>query len=258
MQRTILLALFLLCFITGFSQVIEDKKLVVSGIVKDSLNNPVPYARIQVKNGSDSIISDYYGTFHIPVIAGDTISVSAPSFNHYYIVIPKEVKGQEYITEVIMKQELAGWRDLVKSPWPATYEEFKAEFMKIEIVDPLANLDLHLPSPEELRNYAYPQGGIVIQGPISFLYDQFSKEARSKKLYAELVVKEKAGKRYNKELVAKITGLKNDDQIKKFMEFCSLQIRFILESTDYELYAAILDCYKDYCSRGFEPDSVGN
>ena len=61
------------------------------------------------------------------------------------------------------------------------------------------------------------------------------------------MLKETAGKRYNKEVVSHITGLKDEDQIRKFMEFCALQIKFILESTDYELYAAILGCYKEYC-----------
>jgi hypothetical protein len=51
--------------------------------------------------------------------------------------------------------------------------------------------------------------------------------------------------------------LKNEDDIKNFMEFCALQIKFILESTDYELYAAILNCYDEYCKAGFQPAQAG-
>jgi hypothetical protein len=69
--------------------------------------------------------------------------------------------------------------------------------------------------------------------------------------------KERAEKRYNKALVSRITGLKTEDDLKKFMQFCALQIKFILESTDYELYAAISNCYDEYCRAGFQPDQSG-
>lgn len=94
-------------------------------------------------------------------------------------------------------------------------------------------------------------------GPFSLLYGHYSKEAKSKKLYADLILKERAGRRYNKILVSKITGLINDDEIKNFMEFCALQIKFILESTEYELYAAILGCYNEYCEKGYNPGTTG-
>jgi hypothetical protein len=115
-------------------------------------------------------------------------------------------------------------------------------------------LNLHLPSPRELKLLAmdptYEPGQIRIysgSGPIGLIYGQFSKEARSKKTYAELIRKDKADKRYNRIVVSRITGLKDEEDITNFMEFCSLQIKFILESTDYELYAAIMDCYHDFC-----------
>jgi hypothetical protein len=138
-------------------------------------------------------------------------------------------------------------KDSALSHWPATWEEFKKEFIEMKIEDPVANLDLHLPSPKELRNCAYPQGGIVMQGPISFLYDRFSKEARSKRIYADLTRKDAAAVRYNSVLITKITGLQDEQEIKKFIEFCALPVEFILNASDYELYATILDCYEEFC-----------
>jgi hypothetical protein len=160
------------------------------------------------------------------------------------------LKVPDYLLRSHLQQDSIDLTKLGIHPWPATWEQFKKEFMEVKVEDPMANLDLHLPSPEELRNYAYPCGGIRMQGPISYLYDQFSREARSKKTYADLMIKEKVSKRYNKEVVAKVTGMTNEDEIKKFMEFCALQIQFILESTDYELYAAIMNCYSEFCKTG--------
>jgi hypothetical protein len=137
--------------------------------------------------------------------------------------------------------------DSVLAPWPATYEEFKKAFIEMVIEDPLANLDLHLPSPAEMRNIAYPQGGIIMPGPISLLYDQFSKEARSKRIYAGLLKKDLVAVRYNNAVISKLTGLKDEKEIKKFIDFCALKVQFILDSSDYELYAAIMDCYEKFC-----------
>lgn len=138
--------------------------------------------------------------------------------------------------------------DSVHAPWPATYEEFKKAFIEMVIQDPLENLDLHLPSPAEMRNLAYSQGGIVMPGPISMLYDQFSKEARSKRIYADLMKKERADVRYNNVLITRVTGIKHEDEIKKFKDFCVLQVQFILDASDYELYAAIMNCYAEFCT----------
>ena len=44
----------------------------------------------------------------------------------------------------------------------------------------------------------------------------------------------------------KITGLKDDQEIREFMKFCTLEVKFILEASDYELYLAIRNCYVEY------------
>lgn len=235
------------CLIYSFAQTNETGRVIVNGEIKESNFEPVSYAHILLKTRNEGCVGDYYGKFTIGVFPGDTLIISAVSLHHEIIFIPDTISSAEYFVQVFMQKDTVNLKELVVRPWPATFKLLKEEFMKIEIEDPIADLDLHLPTPEEMRNLAYSQGGIVIPGPIGILYDQFSKEARSKKIYAELMKKENAGKRYNKTMVKRITGLKNDDDIRKFMEFCALQIRFILESTDYELYAAIMNCFGEFC-----------
>jgi hypothetical protein len=137
--------------------------------------------------------------------------------------------------------------DSVHTMWPATYEEFKKAFIALEVEDPLANLDLHLPSPAEMRNLAYGGYIAVSKGPVSMLYDQFSKEARAKRIYADLLKKERAAVRYNNVLITRITGIKDEDKIREFIDFCALPVQFILNSSDYEIYAAIMNCYEVFC-----------
>lgn len=253
-----LVIIFILFNLMGAFAQTEDKKLVsIQGEIKDIRQNPVSYAHILSTSENGGWISDYYGNFKIDVVAGDTLLIKAVSYHPVYLIIPDDLVLRPYNFDITMHDDTVRLKELVIRPWPATYEELKREFLKVEIDDPIANLDLRLPSPEELKMLSC-QGAIVMPGPFSLLYDKYSKEARSKKLYAELVKKDKAEVRYNKGLITRITGLKNDDEIKKFMEFCALQVKFILESTDYELYAAILKCYDEFCQAEILENPAGN
>jgi hypothetical protein len=188
-------------------------------------------------------------------LQSDTLIDTAFSY-HHLLPIPDNFNSKgnfykDYLNGGTVHLKIPGVR-----PCPATYEQFKKEFLELEVEDPLANLDLHLPSPEEMRMLAC-QGGIVMPGPISILYDQFSKEARSKEIYAGLMKKDEAALRYNDALITKLTGIKDKDEIQKFMDFCAIQIQFILKSSDYELYAAIMDCYGEFCKTGTDTVAPG-
>jgi len=176
---------------------------------------------------------------------------SAGSFHHALIPLPGTMALTGNHFKVFMQTKVVNLKELVVRPWPATYQQFKKEFIEMEIEDPLANLDLHLPSPEEMRMLACSPGGTGIS-IISFLYDKYSKEALSKKIYEGLMKKEKAAVRYNNALISKITGIKDETEIRKFIDFCALQVQFILDSSDYELYAAIMDCYQNFCINEYD------
>ena len=250
MLKRFIAAIFFIYGSTSFAQVEHAGRISVKGEIRDIDHEPVSYAHIQVKSKNEGWVGDYYGKFSIGLLAGDTLLITAVSFHPAVIPIPLNIAGNEYLMQVILQKDTVNLKELVIHPWPSTYSQFKKEFMELDVEDPIANLDLNLPSPEEMRNLAYPEGGIFIPGPIGILYNQFSREARLKRTYAELMKKERADKRYNASIVSRVTGMKNADDIKKFIEFCALQIKFILESTDYELYAAILDCYGEYCKAG--------
>lgn len=236
----------------------QPVRIRLEGEIKDQLQHPVSYAHILSKSANEGWISDYYGKYRIDAVAGDTLIVTAISFHRMLIPVPKE----PYATgpmDIILKSDTVNLKELTIRPWPATYEDLKRAFLKVEIDDPVADLDLHLPSPEELKMASYSlEGGFGVRlSLISMLYNKYSKEARSDEAYALLMKKDNAAKRYNKTVVSRVTGLKTDDELDRFMAFCALQVDFILQSTDYELYAAILSCYHDYCAPGIIPDEPG-
>jgi hypothetical protein len=259
MLKTLLTTISFFCLLAIRAQVAEPERIRVEGEIKDAKQNPVSYAHILSKSTHTGWVGDFYGKFRIEVSPGDTLIISAISFHHAIILIPGEVKENPHSLIITLLNDTVNLKELVVRPWPGTYEQLRQEFMKVEVVDPLANLDLHLPSPEELKMSTYSlEGGFGLRLPlISMIYNQFSKEAKFKNNYVEAVNREKAYSRYNKALITKITGIKNEEDIRKFMEFCALQVKFILECSDYELYAAILNCYDDFCNTGFIPDPGG-
>ena len=132
-------------------------------------------------------------------------------------------------------------------PYPATLEALKRELLTLELEDEVPQFNLHL---EKAMIAPKPLTGFVISGPISSLYNKFSRHAKIQKKYAVLVNRKQARISstyiYNTALVRKITGMDSDKEVKKFMEFCDLEPEFILNSNEYDLFCAITDCFIEY------------
>jgi uncharacterized protein (UPF0264 family) len=51
------------------------------------------------------------------------------------------------------------------------------------------------------------------------------------------------------DIVQKITGLKDEQEVMEFMEFCNLEPEFILRVNDYDLFCAVNDCLKKFMTQ---------
>lgn len=87
----------------------------------------------------------------------------------------------------------------------------------------------------------------VIESPISALYSQFSHKGKEQRklaqIFEEIFIQEEIAKKFNPEILRKLTG---DDRIdfEKFRKYCyNLSNDFIINHDGYELYARIMDCY---------------
>lgn len=261
MRKKLTIILFLsFNLFSSFGQIELSERIAVSGVILDEKLKPVSYAHIIERSRNEGWVSDYYGKFRADVFPGDTLVISAVSYYNSIIIIPGRTDTDELFIRITLKTDTIQLKELVVHPWPSTLSQLKRELMEVVIDDPVADLDLNMPSMKDLAALARTPGvpgqiGLYSgPGPLSLLYGQFSKEARSRKLYAEVMKKDKAERRYNKAVVSRITGLKSEENLQKFMEFCALQVKFILESTDYELYAAILNCYDEFCQAGLQSE----
>ncbi|MBN2175938.1 MAG: carboxypeptidase-like regulatory domain-containing protein [Bacteroidales bacterium] len=235
--------LFLLA-IESFGQnrieaILEGK---VTGIEKTPLEN------VHIINLTKGIgtISGNNGKFKIQIESYDTVLFSSVGF-HSETYIVADLSKQKVSKEFVLLKDTIQLKEIVIYPYPVTIEALKRELLTMEIKDDSLQVDLHL---ENVLIAPPPETGVIIKGPITALYEKFSRNGKLHRLHEKNLSREKIQKqvveKYNADVVAKITGLMDEFEIKHFMEFCNLQDEFILHASTYELYLAISDCYKDF------------
>lgn len=241
---TIVLLTFSIVY-PSFSETIILKGKVISA--KDSVD--IKFATIVDKQTKQSALCDKNGSFNISVYSGDTIIFLALGF-----------QSRVYNAESLLKIK----PDLVISLIPQVYEIDTVEIAPYKTYDELkqAIINLNLPVEKKLdlnieplpadKPYRLENGQAVysLGSPITALYNQFSKRGKELRMYQELVAKKeienKVAKKYNKELVSRLTGITDEKEIQRFMAFCNLSNDFVLSNTDYAIYKAIDICFEEY------------
>lgn len=211
---------------------------------------PVTYAAVFNKTSNHTVFSDSLGYFSIDVKTGDTLFISRIGF--YY----KEF----IITEALLKQKKVHFFELnpraydlkavtINNDW-GTYEEFKYKI-------------IHTPAPKS-KNQINPhvfsglndepviikeQASIPLGSPVTALYMLLSKEGKTLRKLEKLKEEEQKtlsySDKYNSAIVSRLTGLK-EWELEKFMKYCNPDINFIMNSTEVDITAKILECLKNY------------
>ncbi len=246
MRKTLNLLLFILMSGVGLYSQTSLNTMKLYGEVIDDLGNDMVHAHIINISANIGTLTNREGQFLIQVKPEDTVRISSVGYKSKLLLIP--FSGEDNLHEIItLEIDTLALSEATIYPFPATLDALRKEFLIVEIEEELPEIELHLDragiTPE-------PQRGVVISGPITALYNAFSKHAKIQKKYQALVYDEalriKSTQIYNADLVKKITGLTTDEETKKFMEFCELEPEFILNSKEYDLYCAIYDCYVEY------------
>ncbi len=216
------------------------------GIVKSVNGESVSKAHIINLSNKTGTITNNEGMFQILANKTDIIQISSVGYKTLLYIIPNtdQVKLVKYYTLITDTINLA---ETTIYPFPQTLEELKHEFLELSVEDETPKVDLHL---EMAGIVALPQTGAIIQGPFTALYEKLSRSAKLRRKYEALMdyeyKKQQAAKIYNAELVTKLTGLKTEEDISRFMEYCELDPGFVLDSRTYDLYLALRNCYSEF------------
>jgi len=247
MIRKLFIITFLIVYFPAFSQEEERKPVRIPGRIMDSRQVPVSYAHIINTSTMAGCVGDYEGNFNIGVFPGDTLVISAVSYNKKQYVLPDTLlPGQEF--HFILDLDTIMLAEHVVYAWPGNLEARRAEVSELAKKEVRTGLQQATPSYKELvkKHFNLSNFTLSIPGPFSLLYSTFSKEARTRRALEKIILQENMEERYNPDLISQITGLTDMLTINRLIEYCDLDPDFIFGSTDYELFSAILFCYNEF------------
>lgn len=219
---------------------------IIKGSVLSSEDySPLHNVHIVNLSANRGVVSGTDGKFIITAKPSDTLIFSSVGFYDTVFI----VESVREIT-VIMTPAVYPLGEVTILPYK-TYAEFKQAFKNLETENPM-QFDGSYFSKGEARPSDKPGFGLTIDGPITALYNAFSREGKQRRNYERYVressVWEEVGRRYNVQIVRRITGIDDDMEAIKFMKYCKFDNQFVLESTQYELLLAVKQCYEAYLS----------
>ncbi len=114
----------------GRSTVVQLSGVVASG---DSLYG-VPGVTVYVPKAGRGTVTNEYGYFSMPVLAGDSVVVRALGFKHLTVMIPKNYNKQSYSVVLELKEDATLLPEVRVFPYP-TEELFKKAFLALRVPD---------------------------------------------------------------------------------------------------------------------------
>lgn len=264
MRQVSLLFLFVLWSLIDLkAQVkITASRISVEGFITNYEGKSIESVHVVNISNTWGTTSNIEGLFRIAALPGDTIRFTSIGYIPYTYHVPAEKQSPVIPLHVRMEPDTILISGVTVYPWPSDYKALKEAILAMnDQSPPVPDLKLNdpkfygsqLPGTNSGANQvgnANPGLTYTINGPITALYDAFSKAGKSKRKYESLVARDQrkifAARRYNAEVVRRITSFKTDKEIQDFMLYCNLSVDFILNSSEYELYKTILDCLLAY------------
>ncbi|MCP4551357.1 MAG: carboxypeptidase-like regulatory domain-containing protein [Bacteroidetes bacterium] len=267
----IFIGLTLVCLFLN-AQKNEEKRYVIIGSVIDRITQqPISFAHIHIPEKKMGTASDLYGSFNFEIGAIDTLNITAVGYYSNVIILSDSVFDGHIDLSIELIPRVYELEGVTISPY-LSYEEFKRTILNYEpsleqrieeenLEIMARNLSM-LASKVNALNYhlLHRPNEIPIlktKGPVSALYDLFSKEAKSDQKLLKLIARDlqqelleqhqaEIKEKFNPTLVGSLTGLSDQGQISEFMNFCSFHDDLILYTSDYHFYTRIVACYQEY------------
>ncbi len=270
-MKTRIMLSFLLCLLLSnlyLAAQNEKVQIIIRGIVKDkNTQEPISFAHIHIPEKNMGTASDLYGSFNFEIGAIDTLNITAVGYYSNVIILSDSVSDGHIDLSIELIPRVYELEGVTIVPY-LSYDEFKRAILNYEpsleqrieeenLEIMARNLSM-LASKVNVLNYLPNEvPTLKMKGPVSALYDLFSKEAKSERkllkliardLQQELLEKHQAEikEKFNPALVGSLTGLSDQGQISEFMNFCSFHDDLVLYTSDYHFYTRIVDCYQEY------------
>lgn len=230
----------------------QETKIVapLKGVVIDeSSKETVPFVNIFNESQRKWYISHEKGNFSIDVKQGDTLAITSIGYLGKKLVISEEDLKNEISVLLTPRQYNI---DEVQVVAYKKYEDFQKAFLNLELPEnraELARKNLQESCERFAKDAVYNKNAeYKLQNPgIGFSIGKSGNE--EKELLAKLKKKDEIqyliDKKYNRELVYRLTDLKGDE-LTNFMGFCNFSMEYLEKATEYEIVERIMKRYEAY------------
>ena len=235
----------------GFGQ----SRILLGGALKNLVTlEDIPNAHVMNITDSLATISSLEGTFKIPVHLGDSLVFTSIGYHSKGLVITEKEFAADFI-EVNLVQREYQLGEVEVNPF-GTKEQFRQKFMELEVDDGSIKI-VGIQGPSKDRRTIpitedaneIKKAKHLFKSPASFLYGNFSKDAKMRQELHRLEAKKKKNEynniKFNEDVVHRITNYTGARLI-EFMNYCNFSESQIYRYSDYELTVAVLNKQKSF------------
>jgi hypothetical protein len=231
--------------LNGFSQLYFPEDMIkVTALVLDDLTGlPVPYVNVINQRVRGGTMTDKEGKFSLQADPTDTLTFRSLGYLDKKIPVSEMVKENAVVTMAPVRYELNGVE--------ITGEKNKVNMSGLLDHAKMSNI------PSELRGEfaTKPKLLTAIFHPTSFLYYKFSKDEKEKRNTLAAIRNERQWQIfslvYNKEIAARVTGLKGDE-LDDFMVYFNAYSNLSFSATTYEVEKRLREILEEYRKKMME------
>ena len=249
--RRLIMVLFALVLFYGPLQ--SQTYVMIQGSVHNLRGVSLVGAHAHNQSKGYSTFTDYNGKFSLVLEINDTLKVSMIGYKPFTLKVPVKLDALNYSLKITLLADTIYISGPEIRPYPATYPEFRKEFIALRTPEEKMNKKLNLPVTPFRRRYENPDGGLLLPGPFSLLYNQYSKEAKEKKKMAAIIAKNKLRADFldiiAPEILAKRYGCSSEHDIDALLEFCGIDEDYLQRVPHYLIADRVVTCGKEWRKR---------
>lgn len=132
MSRLLYILLFSFSFLAAGLAQEKEPYMQLSGMIKSTADEAVPYVHVIVKGSQRSTVSDQNGIYTIIVEPHDTVFFSSIGYKRVKAVMPPTLSTRHLFRDIHMDVDTVMLKNVVIFPWK-TYAEFKTAVLNAEL-----------------------------------------------------------------------------------------------------------------------------
>ena len=259
-RRFLILKFLVLIGVSLSIELFADDPIMIKGIVKDQRSGlPITNANIFIPDLNLGTSSNYLGEFNLEYSTIDSILISAIGYEDQIIHLKDSAFKDLIALNISLIPKTYELSEVKIKAYPS-YSELKSRILAYEMTTEEINRDAlmkafqrniaMLSRRSKPLDYMDDSGGFSFGSPVTAIYKLFSRYAKNEKKYNKLLIaddiKKKVEERINFEVVSRLTGLKNKEEVTDFIAYCNFSDTFVLAASEIQLYTSIMERYHEY------------